>query len=300
MPIVQALISLFDRPRIALKTFVNPFRFMRTRWGYAGSIAARISHWLHQYLLSRAIVIDTVSREYAKWIKANYEVAPGTLHVIPNGANVDSFMNPDKDRRSRNDTARLVPRFLYAGKLGEHRGLDALVEAVALLDATERRFNIVVAGAGPLEAELRRSVAANGLSNTFTFTGWISYDDLPQLMWTCDWGIELAEVPISQHDPMLRGSYGQKPLQYLAAGLPVIAWDIDGAEFLRENSVGSLVGYRSIQHLSEVLTEAAELARQDGFPAVRARAEHFATVHRSQTAVAATRCRLYMESLGSR
>lgn len=297
LPLVQVLIYLLYHHHFALKTFVNSSRLIRSQWGIMGALLAKIAEPLRRFLVLRAIAVDTVSEEFAKWIQRNYGVSPDILHVIPNGANVDKFIPASARRNMPGKSCGLLPRFLYAGALREYRGLDALVEAVASLQENERNFEIIIAGAGEFEKALREHIAKHDVAKAFNFVGWIAYEKLPELMWECHWGIDLNEAVLAQDDLEIRGSYSQKLAQYLAAGLPVIAWDIDGVEFLRDKGLGKLVHYRSIEHLAQTLQEAAQFSQQDDFLGQKEYASQFAIMHRSQAAVAAKRCTLYADLL---
>jgi glycosyltransferase involved in cell wall biosynthesis len=187
---------------------------------------------------------------------------------------------------------------LYTGTLSPDRGLDALVAAAAKVREANCSVEIVIAGAGPLERVLRQEVLGRGLDDIVKILGWVDYGKVQELMWSCDWGIDLTEAPMWDDRDSVRGVWGQKPSQYLAAGLPVICWRIDGSEFLEEHDLGLLVEYRSVDDLARVLQKAARRATDGELSHTRIRAVEFARTTRSQVAVATVRCEMYQSVLG--
>jgi glycosyltransferase involved in cell wall biosynthesis len=83
----------------------------------------------------------------------------GRIQVVPNGVDVA----PWEPRRRHFG--------LYAGRLSTEKGIQTLLEASTMID-----FPLVVAGAGPLEAEVR--LAANG---RLRYLGQLGQDDLAQV-----------------------------------------------------------------------------------------------------------------------
>jgi glycosyltransferase involved in cell wall biosynthesis len=64
-----------------------------------------------------------------------------------------------------------------ACRLDPKKGVDTLIEACALLLKRGVRFTCVIAGKGPLQADLEKQVAALGLEQTVYFTGWLSQEE---------------------------------------------------------------------------------------------------------------------------
>ena len=86
------------------------------------------------------------------------------------------------------------------------RGLDATLAVVGDGDART-----------PLEAEIRR----HGLSGRVTVTGWISYEQVPELLTEADICLDPAPAtPVNEKSTMI------KVAEYLALGKPVVAFDL--------------------------------------------------------------------------
>ena len=69
-----------------------------------------------------------------------------------------------------------VPRFVCVGRLCEAKGQLLLIDAFALLERKGVDFELVLAGDGPMRAEIERRIAAHGLGAKVSITGWISSD----------------------------------------------------------------------------------------------------------------------------
>lgn len=124
-------------------------------------------------------------------------VEPQRLHIIPNIvdlAGIDALIATP---------SRLIPpdeRFiLYVGKLERNKGAHLLADIVRRAGAALHRCTLVIAGSGPLQAELED--AARAAQVRAHFLDWIDHDDVLRLMARCDlllfpsaWGEPLSRV----------------------------------------------------------------------------------------------------------
>ncbi|MEP7065134.1 MAG: glycosyltransferase [Gemmatimonadota bacterium] len=72
------------------------------------------------------------------------------------------------------------PRVLFAGNLIASKGVDVLIEAVALLRAGGLASQLRIIGSGSEEPRLRSMVAARGLDDAVSWSPFVSQHDLPQ------------------------------------------------------------------------------------------------------------------------
>ncbi|QAY69027.1 glycosyltransferase [Xylanimonas protaetiae] len=100
----------------------------------------------------------------------------------------------------------------YAGRLVDYKGVDVLVRAVLADDGLELRL----AGAGPLEAELRSLAAPAGAR--ITFVGSLSGDALVSFYR----GLDVLAVP-SLDTPGWLEQFGRVAVEAMACGTPVVA-----------------------------------------------------------------------------
>ncbi len=144
----------------------------------------RQKHLLRFYSPLRDRFLDSMDRIVAT--SPNYYATSDVLlryaekvDVVPIGLDKDSYPKPHPERLRR-WKARFGPRFfLFVGVLRYYKGLHILIEA-----ARTARFPIVIAGAGPIERELREQAEKLGVRNVH-FIGFIDDEDKVALLLTC-------------------------------------------------------------------------------------------------------------------
>lgn len=128
--------------------------------------------------------------------------------------------------------ARLVPV----------KGLDQLLEAFVIVDDSLPDANLWIIGGGPLRSALERNVARLGLYGNIVF--WGTRADVPAILGRCDIGV------ISSHAEGMCNAI----LEYMSAGLPVVATSVGGnPELVIHGETGLLVPPRNPTALAEAL-----------------------------------------------
>lgn len=147
-------------------------------------------------------------------------------------------------------------RILFVGRLVAVKGLDVLLEAFAKVVLDRPNWDLVIAGQGPLETELRSSLPKS-LGNRIRWTGFIDHDLLPRLYAACD-----AFVLPSRSEP-----WGVVLTEAVASGLPFVATDVVGAalEIRRHGREAGLLvppdDPHGLSHALQAMTEPAALRR---------------------------------------
>jgi glycosyltransferase involved in cell wall biosynthesis len=125
------------------------------------------------------------------------------------------------------------PRLLYVGRLTGGKGLEYLLEAVALLIARGQDVRCSLVGDGPLKERLQELTLKNGIEDRVSFDGYIP------------WGSELlaaytrADVFVF---PSLSEGQGKVLLEAQAAGLAIVASRAGGIPYIiRDGENGLLV-----------------------------------------------------------
>jgi glycosyltransferase involved in cell wall biosynthesis len=148
------------------------------------------------------------------------------LHVCPMGVDYESLADakdPGGQRRTilerfespvTQDSTKKVCLIVYAGRLAKEKNLPLLPAVLADLIRTENDvgYRLVIAGEGPLAAELQASLEATA-PGRFVFLGQQKRDQLIALYHAAD--VFLHPNP---YEP-----YGLAPLEAMAAGLPLVA-----------------------------------------------------------------------------
>jgi glycosyltransferase involved in cell wall biosynthesis len=137
-------------------------------------------------------------------------LASERITVIPNGMDLDRFA-PLK--RAASGPVRL----LYVGYFGSHKGVDVLLQAVAMLDHVDVMLNMV--GAGSQEAAYRARVAELGIENRVSWRGRMAPKDMPQVYAHAD--VVVLPSIWGENQPVCL-------MEAMACGLPVVASRIGG------------------------------------------------------------------------
>jgi glycosyltransferase involved in cell wall biosynthesis/ubiquinone/menaquinone biosynthesis C-methylase UbiE len=164
--------------------------------------------------------------------------------VIPNGVDVDVF-RPDAARRERTREALgLRDEFVWlaAGRLIWKKDYPAMLRAMA----RQRSGVLLIAGAGPLDTELRAIAAALGAR--VRFLG--ARDDMPALMNAAD-GFVLSSVVEGLPVALLEAA---------ASGLPVVTTAAGGAgEAVLKDRTGFVVAPGDEEALAAAMARVSEL-----------------------------------------
>ncbi|MFM2377325.1 MAG: hypothetical protein RLZZ165_2422 [Bacteroidota bacterium] len=124
---------------------------------------------------------------------------------------------------------------LYQGALNIGRGIELMIGAMAFLP----EYRLVVAGCGPLEAEIRRYAASLPHADRILFRGLVPPARLREETASAMLGMSLEEdLGMSYHFAL-----PNKLFDYIQAGVPVLASDLpEMAAVVRRHRVGEVLG----------------------------------------------------------
>lgn len=186
-PLDPAASLAFYRRRLPLPAWIRQALALHLRRAVAARLAANvaISHWM-----------------------ARRQPLP-RLHVIPNPVSLAAYPWSLPDQRP-------VP-LLFLGRLVSEKGLNVLLDALALLAArpTPLRPRLLVVGDGPMRETWQQRTRDQGLEHQVSFLGAHPSEALPPVLDRARIGV----VPSAWEEPM-----GLVAVELLAAGLiPVVA-----------------------------------------------------------------------------
>ena len=167
---------------------------------------------------AHAIVLSTAFRDI---LAERFAVARSRIHVIPGGVAVDRFAIS----QSRAECRRALgwppdrPIVLCVRRLVRRVGVDTLIDAAAVLRARVPEALVLIAGTGPLRAELEARIVARGLANHVRLLGFVPDERLPSAYRAAD----LTVVPTAA----LEG-FGLITVESLAAGTPCVVTPVGG------------------------------------------------------------------------
>jgi glycogen(starch) synthase len=196
--------------------------------------------WWMTFESSVIIVCSRSMKEDTKW---KYQVPENKIVVIPNGINPNKFkgLSPNRDEvRGKYGIAPSDKLVLFVGRLTHQKGCEYLVRAIPFV-AKYHNVKLLVVGDGYMRGELESEANRTGEGWRIKFTGFISDSDVSDLMLSSD----LMAIP-SVYEP-----FGVVALEAMAAGLPVVASDVDGlSEIIKHEQNGILVYPRDPSSIS--------------------------------------------------
>ncbi len=206
-----------------------------------------------KWILGRCDLAIANTRAGARETAARTGFPLDQVAVIPNGVVMPTPMDADARARGRAELGIPVQRLLalFVGRLVPEKNLRLLLAAMADL-AREQRPLLLLAGSGPLQAELRQQIADLGLAEDARLLG--ERRDSTYLM-------QLADILVL---PSLEEGLSNVLLEAMATGCAVLASDTGGnPEAIESERTGLL--FRSDDRQSLV----ASLARLCGDVALR-------------------------------
>jgi glycogen(starch) synthase len=201
--------------------------------------------------LAQADAVIAVSTTIARDLRARAPELAGTrIEMIPNPVDM-SGLAPVAHQPA-------IPSVLYAGKLAVNKGVQFLLPA---LDAAGISWPLVVAGDGPLRAELEADALRRG--RTVKWLGWRDRAEVLQAM------REATLLAFPSYGPE---SLSRVLIEAAALGLPIAAMDTGGTgDIIRHDDTGLLSATPE--------GFARDLARLAADPALRARLGARAAAH---------------------
>lgn len=213
--------------------------------------AAEISAW-HRPLLRQAFdgvrgvyAVSQSALEHFMAIYRPYLQASTRVAVIPNCVDTDRFKPGEALRETARSALGLPDNALVIGaaaRLSEQKRPMMLLELFILLRQRYPRLHLLIAGSGPLEAELKEKVRLAGLAPYVVFTGFVA-------------AIETVLPALDLHILMSRNEgFGIATIEAMACGVPVVATDVPGsADILRDSQGGVLVPAHDLDAASAIV-----------------------------------------------
>jgi glycosyltransferase involved in cell wall biosynthesis len=241
------------RPWWDLRGMIRLYRFLRrerymvvhthtSKAGFVGRLAAWLAgapvvlHTLHGFAFhertprATRTFYSTLERLAARWCDRIIAVTEfhrrwalelgicreENIVAVPNGIAIPQPSGAAmKVRRGWNvQPGELI--LLTAGRLAPEKGLEDLIEAAAMLQSAGRPFRVILAGDGPMRAQLEALAENRGAAGRVAFLGY--REDVADLLAACD----LVVLP------SVREGLSIALLEAMAAGKPIVATRIGG------------------------------------------------------------------------
>jgi glycosyltransferase involved in cell wall biosynthesis len=193
--------------------------------------------------LQRADAAVAISNYTAQRLR---EMCPDLRQIvrIPNGVDVVSFTVPAMRPACLPVSIRPKSYLLFLGRIVQQKGIDVLLEALALLRG-RCDLELLVAGRGPERPALETLTSRLGLSGQVHFVGQTAG---LQKLWLLQNSLCMV-VPSRTYE-----AFGVVAVESFAAGRPVIATQLRGlADLVRPEVTGGLVPPESPPRLAEAI-----------------------------------------------
>lgn len=143
--------------------------------------------------------------------------------IAPNSVDPEVFVPipKDKDYAKSKKISVEVPVIGFAGSIVGYEGVDQLVEASAILKQKGVEHQIVIAGSGAAEAELKKQAESLNLGENIRFLGRLPQDQMPRLQSTFD----IVACP-RESNSVTELVSPLKPLESFAAGKATVLSDV--------------------------------------------------------------------------
>jgi glycosyltransferase involved in cell wall biosynthesis len=198
--------------------------------GHANDIFCETDFPISNAMLARDAAFIVTETDYArKWMEEKHPFTRGKVRRVFNGIALDGFPAPHP--------AGPPPRVFSVGRYVEKKGFADLIAACALLRDQGRAFECLIAGGGPLEADLQDRIERANLGSWVKLLGPRPQSEVRQL---------LAEATVFVL-PCVREAGGGSDnlptviMEAMACGIPVVSTPIAGVpEMITDGQDGLL------------------------------------------------------------
>ncbi len=187
----------------------------------AGKLSVFLKHWVEDRVYDRCDRFIVLSKAFGDILHQEYQIPWHKIHVIPGGVDLSRFeFNRSRpEARSQLNWPQNRPILFTARRLVRRVGLDKLLMAVAMIKPQIPDIWLVIAGKGPLQADLQQQATDLGLNDNVKFLGFLPDDQLPIAYQAAD----LSVMPSQS----LEG-FGLAVLESLACGTPALCTPVGG------------------------------------------------------------------------
>lgn len=182
------------------------FQFLREQSPIRGLIHQRI----YIFYIKRANIVQSLSMEVNESLLA---LGCDVRKIVSVGHGIDfaKFLEDLTDETPQLQLKGGFPRILMVGRLAWEKNYFLAIDSFDLLRQTFPTAQLLIAGTGPLQADIESLIIQRGLTNNVSLLGWVK--NIPKLMAASDALLHLSATE----------SYGQVYVEACLANLPIFS-----------------------------------------------------------------------------
>jgi glycosyltransferase involved in cell wall biosynthesis len=181
--------------------------------------------------LLRQMEVATFASDFMRDAAIRLDATPEKTVVLPKGVDLSRFHMAEDREALRAGLGIDTPMILTVAGLIPRKGIDIILQALALL-RDSHDFTFVVCGEGPEEEELRGLAGELGLGDRTRFVGRVDRSRVMRFFAACDVFVLASRLEAA----------GNVLLEAMASGRPVICTDSGGPpEYVRHGETGLVV-----------------------------------------------------------
>jgi glycosyltransferase involved in cell wall biosynthesis len=205
--------------------------------------------WLLEEKVERSVFFGTISG-FNKQFLAEKKVNLGKVKILRCGVDIEQFSTREIG------TISCPIKLGMVGRLVEKKGVGTLIKAMALIKAKNIDANILIAGSGPLEAELKELADKLSLSNDIQFLGPLPHKEVASFISDLD----IFILPCQKDENGDMDGIPVVLMEAMLSGVPVISTSISGIpELIVDGETGILIKPSDKQALANaILTMASD------------------------------------------
>ena len=202
---IAALATFFPRTKLIFSHMQQPnyFRLMKPRW------RGVVHDFVYNFYLNRSSLIHSLSGEVTEFL-AEKGVGSRKILRINIGVNFAGIAEKLGIEDSSFSVPLGSPTILMVGRLAPEKNHRLAFEAFAVFLRKNPQAQLLIAGVGPREGELKVIAVELGISENVFFLGYIG--NVPRLMTKSDLLLHLATTE----------SYGQIYIEAMLSKLPIV------------------------------------------------------------------------------
>lgn len=178
--------------------------------------------WMaERYIYQRATWVSANNESLLSYCRAPGQSKFGSVELPP----LDSahFSHNPRGRKSVRDRLGIPQSANVITYMGSFFYFSGLPELITYISNLRTKPFVMLIGGGEQSQLLRKMVAAENLQDFVKFTGFVSFDELPDYLSAADIGVN-PMIP----GPVSNLALPNKVLQYMAAGLVVVTTNLEG------------------------------------------------------------------------